>query len=94
MTTRIKAKPFRIWYIDSEPVEVWIRPSVQVKAEEKFKTGLGDMRLVTQLYYMAWLAATREGKEHRTFEQFLDVIADVEPLDLNEGTPAAGADVR
>jgi hypothetical protein len=75
-----RANPIRIWYFEKEPIEVRINPAAQVKAEEEFGVPLSKMDTMKQNYYMAWLAATRQGKENLSFEDFLDAVMDIEEV--------------
>lgn len=72
--------PLRIWYMEHEPIVVRVTPPVQVKMEHKFNLALSEMNRMEHLYYGAWLAASREGKEKRTFAEFLDVVIDIESV--------------
>lgn len=75
-----RSNPIRIWYFDKEPIDVRINPAAQVKAEEEFNMPLSKMDTMKQNYYLAWLAATRQGKESLGFEEFLDAVMDIEEV--------------
>lgn len=79
--------PLRIWYAEQAPIEVRVSPPVQVKAERKFGLALAEMNRMEHLYYLAWLAASREGKEQRDFDAFLDAVVDIEPVEAEQSSP-------
>lgn len=76
-----KPKPLRVWYIDDEPVEVRVPPSVQIQAEEEFGMALNQMNRLRQQYWLVWKALTKAGKETRSYEEFIEVVLDVEPVE-------------
>jgi hypothetical protein len=76
-----KPKSLRVWYVDDEPVEVRISTSVQIQAEEEFNTSIMEMNRLKQQYWIVWTALVKAGKETRTFEEFTDVVVDVEPVE-------------
>lgn len=85
-----RANPIRIWYFDKAPIEVRITPAVHVAAEEAFNTSLSKMDRIRQYYYMAWLAATKQGKESMEFDQFLDAVIDIEEVTAPDTADSLG----
>lgn len=74
-----------VTYTDGRAIEVIVSPRAQVETERHFK---GIEQAQTQRleshYYLAWASLHRAGKEAAQFEEFLDLVADVEELNPTE----------
>jgi hypothetical protein len=70
----------KINYHDADEVVVGLPPKVQIQFEDHFNMSLADMSRASHMYWLAWAAAKHANKETREFDEFLDVIIDVEPV--------------
>lgn len=74
----------KVTYTDGRVLETKITPKVEVAVEKQFKVGLqslqGDAH-AEHFYYMAWAGLHYAGQEGKSFEDFLDALEDVEPID-------------
>lgn len=86
---------FKVDYADGKTVEVTAGPKDFVAFERQYQqpvTVFGESKALhfEWLYYLAWSVLHRTGQEPAGFDEFLDRVADVEPI--NEETPAAADD--
>lgn len=81
------SQKFKITHLDGKEYVAKVTPRCEVNTEQHFGIGLGNMQKdgkAEVLYYMAWQAAVVAKREHRSFEEFLDDIDDVTPLEVKE----------
>jgi len=75
--------------VDGDPVVVAITPKVIVSAERHFKKGMGqlfDQATVTYeaLAYAAWQGMLQSGHDVKTFDGWLDGVAEIGSEDDSE----------
>jgi hypothetical protein len=75
-----------VTYVDGRVASAKITPRVEVALEKNFNIGLGTMQNAEgmhaeYLYYMAWAALHYSGQEGKNFEDFLNVLEDVDMVD-------------
>ena len=77
-----------------ETVSIIVSPKVQVDFERHYKLGIanafgGDEMRMEYVYYLAWKAMAHVGKTAKTFDDWLDDVADIEMIDDEEPDPLA-----
>lgn len=83
---------FEVTYDDGRVVEAVAKPKDIVAFERQYSVSMaafGDKAKpapVEWLFYLAWSPMHRQGREPRAFDEFLDFVDDIEPLeDEDEG---------
>lgn len=78
------APRFKITYSDDRQLEVRVSPKAQVMFERHFQKTMSAYSRdpgAEHLYYLAWAGVHCAGMEPADFEEFLNKLQDVEPLD-------------
>lgn len=57
-----------------------------VKWEAKFDLGIDKLEKITHLLYLAWLAVVRLKKTGASFDEWIDLVGDVQVSDPKEST--------
>lgn len=79
---------FRVKYADGREVETATKPKDLIGFERHFGIPLADSHgSMEHLIWMAWVSLFNAGKEPRDFDNFLEVIDEVEQLE-QEAPPA------
>ena len=68
-------------FIDGTSLEVKTSAGDIVKWEAYFDLGVDKLEKVTHLLYLAWLAITRLKKTAEKFDDWIDLVADVQVAD-------------
>lgn len=74
----------KITYLDGKTNVVTISPRAEVETERHFDSSMGQFQKdakAQHLYYLAWAAAHASKVEHEGFEEFLNKIEDVDPVE-------------
>lgn len=74
----MRSKKMSVYYADGRVANVTLTPRAQVMTERHFGASLLELKTVEQAYYMAWAALTSQGLETHDFEEFLNLVDDVE----------------
>jgi len=83
----------KVTYNDGVEVVVRVTPKVQVQFERHFKRSMFDYGMAPlqeENFYIAWLAVTDAGKCSQEFEEWLDLIDDVDPVSDTPTNPNPG----
>ena len=86
---------FEVEYADGRKVAASARPKDFVAFERQYGMSVAAFSKDPQMewvYYLAWAALHRLRQEPADFDGFLDVVEDVNPVNVDEETPAAAAD--
>jgi hypothetical protein len=84
----------RVTYTDGTVAEALAGPRAQVACERHFKkpiTEIGNSGSIETVYFLAWAALHFAGKEPRGFDDFLDVLDDVEDAGEEKENPTQPA---
>lgn len=76
------SQKLRVTYTDGRIIDVLVRPKAMVEVERTYKVSLmsdADRRL-EHLYYLGWAALHWSGKYGDGFEDFLNLVAEVEDI--------------
>jgi hypothetical protein len=68
-------------FIDGTSLEINTAAGDIVKWEAYFDLGIDKLEKVTHLLYLAWLAITRLKKTAEKFDDWIDLVADVQVAD-------------
>jgi len=71
----------RIVLNDGQVIEVQTSAGDIVKWEAYFDLGVDKLEKVTHLLYLAWLSVTRLKKTAETFDNWIELVANVEVAD-------------
>ena len=84
------ATKLKVTYADGRAVEVLASPRAQVETARHFKAQGGfEGNQVEAGYRLAWASLHYSGKEAADFDAWLDLIADVDEVPLNESDEQA-----
>lgn len=78
---------FLVKYTDGRQIEAKISPRAEVEVERKFGIGLTEMQGAIHaeyLYYMAWAGLHYSGKEPLSFDDFLNELDDIDPVEVKK----------
>lgn len=76
-----KAKRLKVIYNDGREFNVTFSPKAQVMAEDHLGRSLLECDKVRDAYYMGWCAMTCAGLCHGSFDDFLEILEDVDKSD-------------
>lgn len=82
------ATKLKVTYADGRELEVIASPRAQVMTERHYG-GITETRQVEASYYLAWASLNKAGKEAADFDQWLDLIEDVEEGEADEPRPTS-----
>lgn len=77
-------KRFKVIYNDGREFDVSFSPRAQVQAERHFGRSLMEANKIEECYYMGYCAMLAAGLAHGTFEDFLDILADVDKSEVGD----------
>ena len=81
MSEPSKAMRLRVTYLDGRVVETVARPKDIVAFERQYQVSFADFSNLEHVYYMAWSPLHRSGAESHPFDEFLDLIDNVEEIE-------------
>lgn len=73
--------------IGQDPIQVTVLPKAEVMVEQKFDVGLPSLKdngRATYFYALGWAAMTCAKRYHKSYEDFLDELEDVDPIEEKE----------
>lgn len=70
---------FKVTYADGREVEILGTPRAQLTAEEALG-GFVEGNVVKATHYIAWAALHKAGREPAGFDEWVDLIADLEEM--------------
>lgn len=80
----------KVTYADGRNVVALAGPKAQVMTERHFKKSfseLGNAGSLEVVYFLAWSALHFSGQEPKGFDEFLDVVSEVEDAESEEANP-------
>lgn len=84
---------FKVTYDDGTTLDVVAKPKDIVAFERTYDLGiaeLGQKPRMEHLYFLAWSPLHRQGRERRAFDEFMDLVASIEPQE--DSAPAVPFD--
>jgi hypothetical protein len=85
---------FSVKYDDGRVIEAVAKPKDIVAFERQYGVSFGEFAdevktpPVEWMFYLAWSPMHRQGREPRAFDEFLDDVDEIEPVEDAEGEPA------
>ncbi len=83
----------KVIYNDGKETVVRVAPKAQVQFEQHFGRSMFDYGMSPtqeQNFYLAWLSLRVAGKDAPEFDEWLDLIDDVDPVSDTPATPNPG----
>lgn len=71
----------KVTYLDGTVKTALVGPKQQVALERQFGISVDEAKNAEHLYFLAYIGLSQKGEETRQFDDFLDVIAEVDEIE-------------